>query len=77
MQKSYKLFYIFIITSICGYFIEFIWTLLTKGIILNHSLEDKNMQNFMVENQSKIINRDSAKDLVNFVLERKKSYKKY
>ena len=37
MKKSYKLFYIFIITSICGYFIEFIWTLLTKGIIINHS----------------------------------------
>ena len=31
-------------------------------------LKDKNMQNMMIENQSKIINRDSAKDLVEFVL---------
>lgn len=31
-------------------------------------LKDKNMQDKMIENQSKIINRNSAKDLVNFVL---------
>lgn len=31
-------------------------------------LKDKNMQNMMTENQSKVINRDSAKDLVEFVL---------
>ena len=30
-------------------------------------LKDKNMQNIMIENQSKIINRDSAKNLVEFV----------
>ena len=37
MKKLYKLLYIFIITSICGYFIELIWTLITKGIFINHS----------------------------------------
>ncbi len=37
MKKLYNLFYIFIITSICGYIIEFIWTLLTKGVFINHS----------------------------------------
>ena len=31
-------------------------------------LKDKNMQNTMIENQSKIINRNSAKALVDFVL---------
>ena len=31
-------------------------------------LNDKDMQKVMVENQSKIINRNSAKDLVDFVL---------
>lgn len=31
-------------------------------------LEDKNLQKTMVENQAKIINRNSAKDLVDFVL---------
>ena len=31
-------------------------------------LKDKNIQNNMIENQSKIINRNSAKDLVDFVL---------
>ena len=31
-------------------------------------LKDKNMQEHMKENQSKIINRNSAKDLVDFVL---------
>ena len=31
-------------------------------------LKDKNMQEHMQENQSKIINRNSAKDLVDFVL---------
>ena len=30
-------------------------------------LKDKNMQNIMVENQTKVINRNSAKDLVDFV----------
>ena len=37
MKKLYKLLYIFIISSICGYFIELIWTFLTKGIFINHS----------------------------------------
>ena len=37
MKKLYKLLYVFVITSICGYFIEFIWTFATKGIIVNHS----------------------------------------
>ena len=37
MKKLYDLFYIFIITSVCGYFIELIWTFLTKGIFTNHS----------------------------------------
>ena len=27
MKKLYDLFYIFIITSVCGYFIELIWTI--------------------------------------------------
>ena len=30
-------------------------------------LKDKNMQKIMVENQTKVINRNSAKDLVDFV----------
>ena len=30
-------------------------------------LKDKNMQQIMVENQAKVINRNSAKDLVDFV----------
>ena len=37
MKNLYDLFYIFIITSVCGYFIELIWTFLTKGIFINHS----------------------------------------
>ena len=37
MKKLYDLFHIFIITSVCGYFIELIWTFLTKGIFINHS----------------------------------------
>ena len=37
MGKLYKLLYIFIITSICGYFIEFVWSFITKGIFINHS----------------------------------------
>ena len=37
MKKSYELLYIFVITSILGYFIEFFWTLLTKGVVINHS----------------------------------------
>lgn len=37
MKKSYKLLYIFVISSICGYFIELIWTFVTKGIFVNHS----------------------------------------
>ena len=37
MKKLYKLLYVFIITSICGYFIEFIWSLVTKGMFINHS----------------------------------------
>ena len=37
MGKLYKILYIFIISSICGYFIELIWSLVTKGIFINHS----------------------------------------
>ena len=37
MKKLYELLYIFIISSICGYFIEFVWSLVTKGIFINHS----------------------------------------
>ena len=37
MKKVYELLYIFIISSICGYFIEFIWSFVTKGIFINHS----------------------------------------
>lgn len=37
MKKLYKLLYIFIITSICGYFVELIWSLVTKGMLINHS----------------------------------------
>ena len=37
MKKLYKLFYIFIITSVCGYLIELVWTLATKGVLINHS----------------------------------------
>ena len=33
----YNLFYIFIIGSICGWVIEFFWTLIKKGLIINHS----------------------------------------
>ena len=32
-----KLFGIFIIASVCGYLIEFVWTLLTQGMLINHS----------------------------------------
>ena len=39
-------------------------------------LNDKNMQERMIENQSKIINRKSAKDLVNFVLNDSKMFRK-
>lgn len=37
MKKFYKLLYVFVISSICGYFIELIWTFVTKGIFVNHS----------------------------------------
>lgn len=37
MKKLYNLFYIFIIGSILGYFVEFIWSLITRGLIINHS----------------------------------------
>ena len=37
MKKLYKLLYIFIITSICGYFVELVWSLVTKGILINHT----------------------------------------
>ena len=37
MKKIYKLLYIFIITSVCGYVIELFWSLITKGILINHS----------------------------------------
>ena len=33
----YNLFYIFIISSIAGWFIEGTWTLLKKGVLINHS----------------------------------------
>lgn len=33
----YNLFYIFIIGSVCGWVIEFFWTLIKKGLIINHS----------------------------------------
>ena len=41
-----------------------------EEVIINTSilLKDKNMQSEMIEKQSKIINRNSAKDLVNFVI---------
>ena len=34
----------------------------------NKLLKDKNLQKNMIENQAKIINKNSANDLVNFVL---------
>ena len=37
MKKLYKLLYIFVISSVCGYFIELIWTLARKGVFINHS----------------------------------------
>ncbi len=37
MKKLYKLLYIFVITSICGYVVELIWTFVTKGVFINHS----------------------------------------
>lgn len=37
MKKLYKILYIFIICSVCGYFIELVWSLITKGILINHS----------------------------------------
>lgn len=37
MKKLYKLLYIFVISSVCGYFIELIWTLPRKGVFINHS----------------------------------------
>lgn len=37
MKKFYKLMYIFIITSVCGWFVEIIWSLITKGVFINHS----------------------------------------
>lgn len=37
MKKLYKLLYVFIITSIYGYFIEITWSLITKGVFINHS----------------------------------------
>ena len=33
----YNLFYIFIIGSISGWFIEGLWTLIKKGVVINHS----------------------------------------
>ena len=33
----YNIFYIFIFSSILGYIIEFFWTLLKKGVLINHS----------------------------------------
>lgn len=37
MKKLYKLLYIFVISSVCGYFIELIWTLARKRVFINHS----------------------------------------
>ncbi len=39
MKKTnfYNLFYIFIITSIFGWLIEVLWTLIKKGVVINHS----------------------------------------
>ena len=42
MKKDLKfnlliLFYIFIIASVAGWFIEGLWTLIKKGVIINHS----------------------------------------
>lgn len=33
----YNLFYIFIIASVFGYVIEFLWTFFKKGVLINHS----------------------------------------
>ena len=35
--KLYNLFYIFIIGSVAGWYIEGLWTFLKKGVIINHS----------------------------------------
>ena len=36
-ESIYNLFWIFIVASICGWFIEGLWTLLKKGVLINHS----------------------------------------
>lgn len=35
--SAYNLFYIFILSSLFGYVIEFFWTLIKKGVLINHS----------------------------------------
>lgn len=37
MKKFYNMFYLFIIGSVLGYIVEFFWTLLRKGVFINHS----------------------------------------
>lgn len=37
VKNIYNLFWIFIFTSIFGYFIEGLWTFLKKGVLINHS----------------------------------------
>lgn len=37
MRKFYNLFYIFIVASIVGYIVEFIWTFIVRGRLINHS----------------------------------------
>ena len=36
-ESIYNLFWIFIVASVCGWFIEGIWTLLKRGVLINHS----------------------------------------
>lgn len=37
VKNIYNLFWIFIFTSIFGYFVEGLWTFLKKGVLINHS----------------------------------------
>ena len=37
VKKFYNLFYIFIISSVLGYIIEFLWTFFVHGMLINHS----------------------------------------
>ncbi|MBD8923695.1 hypothetical protein EGR52_09890 [bacterium] len=36
-ESIYNLFWIFIVASVCGWFIEGTWTLLKRGVLINHS----------------------------------------